>query len=211
MTQKELRSEFDSKFRRGIFKPVARHLSGPDAEDRLAEGIALVFEMYARYGTEKNKVLDDGILVHACKQRAVDLKRRFVRDDAQPARDVMHPMNYSAGKVEVFRLDGLVDPETGDFLAQNEVEALVPGLATALQVNPQRDIISAVDLEAWVASLPEQDQTLLKMRMAGSTLKESAEKLGLSISTVFARLKALGLALADRSGLPIAGTSPSAA
>ena len=211
MTQKELRSEFEQKVRRGIFNPVTRHLSGPDAEDRLAEGIALVYEMYARYGTDKNKVLDDGILVHACKQRAVDLRRRFVRDDAQPARDVMHPGNYNQGKVEVFRIDGLVDPETGEFIAQDEVEALVPGLATALQVNPQRDIISAVDLERFLSGLTEKDQTLLEMRMAGATLKETAEKVGLSISTVFARLKALGLQLADRAGLAVAGTTPTMA
>ncbi len=48
------------------------------------------------------------------------------------------------GKVAVYRLDGMLDD---DLVAQDEVEALVPGLATALQVNPQRDIIPAVDLE----------------------------------------------------------------
>ena len=118
-------------------------------------------------------------------------------------------MNYSQGKVEVYRLDGLLDDD-GDFVAQDEVEALVPGLATALQVNPQRDIISAVDLEAWLASLHGQDRELLALRQEGATLKGAAVHFDASISTVFARLKSLGLALADRAGLPVAGTSPSA-
>ena len=81
-------------------------------------------------------------------------------------------------------------------------------LATALQVNPQRDIIGAVDLEAFVDGLPEQDQTLLEMRMAGAKLKETAEKVGLSISTVFARLKALSAPSSGQEG-PSAVQSPS--
>jgi DNA-directed RNA polymerase specialized sigma24 family protein len=122
----------------------------------------------------------------------------------------MHPMNYTQGKVEVYRLDGMLDDD-GDFVAQDEVEATVPGLATALQTNPQRDIISAVDLEAWVASLPEGDQELLAMRQSGSTLNDIAEYLDVSISGVFSRMKTLGLLLADRAGLPVAGTTPTAA
>ena len=122
----------------------------------------------------------------------------------------MHPMNYTQGKFEVYRLDGMLDDD-GDFVAQDEVEALVPGLATALQTNPQRDIISAVDLEAWIASLPEGDQELLAMRQAGSTLGDIAEHLDVSISKVFSRMKTLGLLLADRAGLPVAGTTPTAA
>ncbi len=122
----------------------------------------------------------------------------------------MHPMNYSQGRVEVYRLDGLLD-EDGDFVAQDEVEALVLVLATALQVNPQRDIISAMDLEGWVASLPAADRELLAMRQAGSTLADIAEHLGVSISKVFSRMKSLGLQLADRAGLPVAGTAPTTA
>jgi len=210
MTPMEVRSEFDKKVRRGMFDPVARWITGPDAEDRLQDGVCQTYEMFERYALEKDKVLDDGILVHSCRLRAVDLGRRFVRDDAQPARDVLHPRNFTLGKVEVYRLDGMLDDD-GDFLAQDEAEALVPGLATALQVNPQRDIISAVDLEVWIASLPESDQQLLAMRQAGSTLAAIAEHLDVSISKVFSRMKVLGLMLADRAGLPVAGTTPSVA
>ena len=210
MTQQEIRSEFGNKVKRGIFSPVARHITNlADAEDRLQEAVCMTFEMAARYA-ERGQVLNDAILVHSCRQRTVDLKRRFVHDDAQPARDVMHPVNYAKGKVEVYRLDGLID-DAGDFLAQDEVEALAPGLATALQTSPQRDIVSAIDLEAWVASLPEPDQQLLAMRQAGSTLGDIAEHLDVSTSKVFSRMKLLGLMLADRAGLPVAGTTPSVA
>ncbi len=207
MTQQEIRSSFDQKVRKGLFRPVSRYITNmADREDRLQEAICMTFEMAARYA-ERGRVLNDAILVHSCRLRAVDLKRRFVHDDAQPARDVLHPMNYSQGKVEVYRLDGMLDDD-GGFIAEENAEALVPGLATALQVNPTRDIISAVDLEAWMTSLPEDDQDILAMRQAGSTLKDIAEHLGLSISTVFSRLKLLGLVLADRAGLPVAGTAP---
>ena len=210
MTQQEIRSSFDQKVRKGLFRPVSRYITNmADREDRLQEAICMTFEMAARYA-ERGQVLNDAILVHSCRLRAVDLGRRFVRDDAQPARDVLHPMNYAKGKVEVYRLDGMLD-DAGDFVAQDEVEALVPGLATALHVNPQRDIISAVDLEAWMASLPEADQDLLAMRQAGSTLADIAEHLDVSISKVFSRMKTLGLQLADRAGLPVAGTTPSVA
>jgi DNA-directed RNA polymerase specialized sigma24 family protein len=210
MTQQELRSSFNDKMKRGIFSPVARHITNlADAEDRLQEAVCMTFEMAARYA-ERGQVLNDAILVHSCRLRAVDLGRRFVRDDAQPRRDVMHPMNYAQGKIEVYRLDGLLDDD-GSILAQDEVEALVPGLATALQTSPQRDIVSAIDLGAWIASLPEGDQQLLAMRQAGATLAAIAEHPDVSISKVFSRLKTLGLLLADRAGLPVAGTTPTAA
>jgi len=209
MTQQEFSVAFAEKVKRGIFKPVARHITGPAAEDVLQDGICQTFEMAARYAA-RGVVLNDAILVHSCRQRAQDLKRRFVKTDAQPARDVLHPMNYTQGKVEVYRLDGMLDDD-GGFLPESDAAACVPGLATALQVNPTRDIISAIDIASWLASLPEQDQELLAMRQSGSTLKETAEQVGLSTSTVFARLKALGLQLADRAGLAVAGTTPTMA
>ncbi len=70
----------------------------------------------------------------------------------------------------------------------------VPGLATALQVNPQRDIISAVDLASWMTSLQDTDQELLALRLAGSTLKAIAEHVDVSISTIFSRLPSASMA-----------------
>jgi DNA-directed RNA polymerase specialized sigma24 family protein len=207
MTQQEIRNAFDAKVRRGMFNPVLRHLSGSDAEDRLQEAVCMTYEMTARYA-ERGQVLNDAILVHSCRQRATDLRRRFCSGDGtQPARDVLHPLNYAQGKVEVYRLDGLLDDD-GDYLPEEDGERCLPGLATSLQANPVRDIISAVDLEAWVASLPERDQELLAMRQSGATLTEVAANVGVSVSTAWGRLKALGLQLADRAGLPVPGTTP---
>jgi hypothetical protein len=91
MTQQELRSSFNGKVKRGIFSPVARHITNlADAEDRLQEAVCMTFEMAARYA-ERGLVLNDAISVHSCRLRAVDLGRGFVRDDAHPRRDVMPP------------------------------------------------------------------------------------------------------------------------
>jgi hypothetical protein len=91
------------------------------------------------------------------------------------------------------------------------LRALVPGLATALRVNRQRDIISVLELEAWVASLPGTGEKILAMQKAGSTLRDIALHLDPSISRVFSRLKAPGPVLADRAGLAVAGARPSVA
>ena len=56
----------------------------------------------------------------------------------------------------------------------------------------------------------DHDAAISAFTLAGIR-KEAAKKLGLSISTVFARLKALGLQLADRAGLPVVGTAPTMA
>jgi predicted RNA polymerase sigma factor len=113
MTQQKIRSEFDQKVKRGMFEPVMRHLRNLAArEDPLQEAICMTFETAVRYA-ERGQVLNNAILVHSCRLRAVDLTRRFVRDDAQPARDVPHPMNYTQGKVEIYRLDGMMDGDGG--------------------------------------------------------------------------------------------------
>jgi hypothetical protein len=57
------------------------------------------------------------MLVQSCKPRAVELGRPFARDEAKPAREVLHPRNFTPGEVEVYRLGALLD-EDGDFLAQ---------------------------------------------------------------------------------------------
>ena len=43
MTQLEIRSSFDQKVRKGLFRPVARWITGPDAEDRLQDGICQTY------------------------------------------------------------------------------------------------------------------------------------------------------------------------
>ena len=81
MKIEDITKTFGEEVRRGMFRPVARHLTNPDtAEDRMQEGLALTNEMYQRYALEKDVILDDGNLLHACRQRAVDLSRQLVRD-----------------------------------------------------------------------------------------------------------------------------------
>ena len=84
-------------------------------------------------------------------------------------------------------------------------------LSAEFQVNPVRTIISKLDLEAWMKGLPRRDRRMLTLRACGYTLKEIGTRLGLTVSTVFARLRALGFALSDRAGLPLPATKPSLA
>ncbi len=51
--------------RSGMFEPVARWIIGPDAEDRRQDGVCQTYEMFERYALERDKVLDDAILVHS--------------------------------------------------------------------------------------------------------------------------------------------------
>ncbi len=50
MTNDEINQKFAEKVARGIFRPVIRHITGADPEERLAEAVALTFELYAKCG-----------------------------------------------------------------------------------------------------------------------------------------------------------------
>ena len=93
--------------------------------------------------------------------------------------------------------------EDGELEAEGDRD-LALGLAEALAADPSAVIASALDLDRWMRDLPDEDRTLLAMRFAGHTLAEIAEAFGVSISRVFARLKLLGLALAERAEIEIA-------
>jgi hypothetical protein len=200
MTDKEINEQFTAKVRRGIFKPVARHLTNvASAEDRLQDAIAQTWLMYRRYIVEKNKVLDDAILVHSCRQRAVDLDRNFVpAAGTHRRRDVLHPRNYRDSKVEVLRLEGVAEdgsPE-GD-------RPLQLGYADQLTHNPSRNIRSAIDLRAWVGRLNHRDRALMTLTMAGHELTRAAHLLDMPYPHVYRRQKQLGRELAHRAGVRI--------
>jgi len=200
MTHSEINAAFTDKVRRGIFKPVARHLTDfAAAEDRLQIALAMTWEMFMRYAAEKNVVLSDGVLVHSCRQRAVDLDRDFVPADGRcRRRDVYDPRAYRDGKVEVVRLDGAA-PNT----AREPDRVLEISYAEAMSLRPERKIHSAIDLEQWVAAQTSLDQVILERRMAGYTLEQIAFDLDLTTSKVFERAKKLGLELASRAGVQI--------
>jgi hypothetical protein len=198
MTLESIRSSFDEKIRRGMFRPITRRLHADTAEDRSQEALALVYEQYRRHA-EQGHVLDDALLVHAARLRAEDLGRQIVPCDGVARKTcVMDVRNYIDGKVEVLRLDKIVSDHD---------EANMLGLAEAMAANPVRKLVSAIDLEAWLAGLSEDDQVLLSMRMAGYKLKPIAKRLGISTSAVWARCRELGRELAERAHLEVPGWS----
>ena len=192
-TTTDTRATFEQKVKRGIFNPVARHLHPQVRDDRFAEGLALTFELFAAHA-ERGIILDDALLVHACRLRAQDLGRCLVRaGTSQRRRGVMDIRNFLDGKVEVLQLD-----------------EECPALVREAQRSGDGDdawIVSTVDLERWLASLPAADRQLLSLRYEGNTLHEIARVLRSSTSAVFSRLKRLGSALAAHLGLHVHGAA----
>jgi len=76
-------------------------------------------------------------------------------------------------------------------------------MADFMVANPTRQILSAIDLTAWMSSLPDDDQVLLSMRMAGHRLKSIGKKLGIRTERVWSRCRRLGYELAERAQLDI--------
>jgi hypothetical protein len=109
---------------------------------------------------------------------------------------VLDQRNYVEGKVGVLRLDKII---------HDRGEANLLGLAEAVAANPVRRIVSAIDLQAWLAGLSDDDQVLLGMRMAGYRLKPIAKRLGISTSAAWARCRELGFELAERANVVVPG------
>ena len=185
----EVKDMFADKVRRGIFRPVARHLREDLAEDRLAEGVGMAFEQYVNSVTE-GRPMPDALLVRACHMRAIDLGRRLAgAHGARPKQDVYDERSFAAGHVELLRLDGLLDDGGGE-------QALF-GWAEPDALNPARMLASAIDLERWLIGLGPEDRMMLALRQAGHTLGGIAAATGRSTSAVFARLRELGKELAE--------------
>ena len=175
---------FTQKVRRGIFNPAVRHLSNPvTREDRLQEGICLAWDQYRRRA-EEGRFLDDALLVHICRLRAVDLNRSIVPASRRSRRrDVLDPRAFSDGKVELSVFD-----ETGH--------------AVLGCPDPEPKLNGALDLEKWLATLPLKDRQIVAGRAEGMTLKQIGRQIGMSFSGVRGRLQKLGAELARRMGVP---------
>ena len=188
-TASETRSAFDRKVRSGMFDPVRRFLY-VDREDRFQEGLGLTWSWWSRRA-EQGEAPDDALTVHRCRLRAMDLSRHPHTDGTQRKRDVLDPRNTLGGRLELLRLD------------DEQVDAIAPqtvlGFARAMSHNPQRSILSAINLEQWLKQLPDDDLALLELRATGHTLAETARALGVSTSSVFARSRRLGSELADHA------------
>ena len=202
-----LQQQFTTLVERGAFEPVRRHLTSIDQDDRMAEAIGQVWAMSARKA-ELGIKMDNALLVHAVKLRAIDHRRQLPRG-GQPRRDVLHFANFIDGKVVVHRLDGLLD-EDGDYTGEGDTELQSAWLA-ATSADPADTLASAVDLHDWVGNLPAADRMLLNARFAGNTLAEIAASTDTSISSVFARLRRLGTDLAARASVSPVPSAPARA
>ena len=156
----------------------------------------LAYENYRRHALQGH-ILDDGILVNFARHRAEDLSRQVVPCGGRVRKlCVLDQRNYVEGKVGVLRLDKII---------HDRGEANLLGLAEAVAANPVRRIVSAIDLQAWLAGLSDDDQVLLGMRMAGYRLKPIAKRLGISTSAAWARCRELGFELAERANVVVPG------
>ena len=197
--QETLHSQFTTLMARGGFEPVRRHLSPVDQDDRMAEAVGQVWAFAARRAALGIK-LDNALLVHAVKLRAIDHRRQLPRG-GQPRRDVLHLANFIDGRVIVHRLDGLLD-ENHDFTREGDTELQSAWLA-ATSADPADQLASAIDLKGWLAGLDDADRLAVEARYTGMTLSEIATATGKSVSAVFSRLKTIGNDLALHAGITI--------
>jgi DNA-directed RNA polymerase specialized sigma24 family protein len=201
-TAENIRESFEAKVRRGIFRPVARHLPESVREDRLHDAVCQTFEMYDRYA-RRGTILADAILVHSCRQRAVDPSRNFVKADrTQPKRDAYDPRNYLAGHVELHHLDGCPIEGADDVQGEGD-RSLHLALFVEFSRDPTEAILSAIDATSWLDGLNEADRELALRRVAGFTLGEVADDMCRSVSSVFSRTRELGVELAERAGIDL--------
>lgn len=198
MTHEQLTEQFTNLIAGGAFEPVRRHVSPVEQDDRMAEAIGQVWAMAARKA-ELGIKMDNALLVHAVKLRAIDHRRQLARG-GQPRRDALHLANFIDGKVVVHRLDGLVDDD-GEFTREGDI-ALQSMWLSATTTDPADALASAVDLQDWIAELGREDLELVAARFVGATLGEIANATGRSISVVFSKLKQLGGDLAERACVP---------
>ena len=151
-----VRQQVAALFRRRAFQPIARFLPEEHREDRMAEAVALTLDMALRYA-RRGKRLDDAILVHHARQRAVDHSRHLVSSSGRGV-DALNQRNYVSGKVEVLNIDGAQDPD-GEVGGEGDVQLI--GLAMRRNANPADALASAFDLGRWLAALSGRDRRLL--------------------------------------------------
>ena len=197
MTHNELNLAFEDKYRRGMFNPVKRFLTNqPDPEDRFADAVAQTWSMYSRYALEKDRILDDALLVNAVKLRAIDLGHRFVPGRGR-RRDAMGDQAYQLDGVDVNHLDGEIENTPG-FWNTAEQLGFVHGAGS-----PEPHWISQLDLERWLSDRSEADLKILSGRFAGLNNKEIGQQLQLKDIAVCRRVRSLGRELAEAAGVAV--------
>lgn len=195
----QVQQQFSALMQKGAFEPIRRFLTGADADDRLAEGIAMTYETALRKA-EQGVAMDDALVVYAARLRAIEIRREFVKG-RQPRRDVMCHANYVDNRVQVLHLDGFEDESDG-WPREGDV-GLQVGWAAALTDDPTEKLDSALDLAAWLATLNIRDRRLLADRLAGMSLQEVAQRADVSLTRAFQRLRQLGGELATHAGIEV--------
>lgn len=195
----ELHEQFTNLIERGAFDRLRRYVTTTDQDDRMAEAIGQVWAMASRKA-ELGIRMDNALVVHAVKLRAIDHRRQLARG-GQPRRDALHFSNFVDGRVEIHRIDGLLD-EDGHFTKECDNALQVAWLA-ATSLDPADQLASAIDIDAWLTSLDGADRELLAGRLAGFSLQELASRSDRSITSVFQRLRVLGGDLATHAGITL--------
>ena len=196
------RERFDDLVRVGALRVCERTVYyAADREDRLQEGLAQCWAWY-RQQALLGRTPDTALVVHACKLRTVDRSRRFVAGDRARWRcDVFEQQGRG---IELRRLDGIHDRDVDDDDDCREDPSL--GIARLGLNNPEANLLSALDLSAWLESLPSTDREMLAMRGHGYGLAEIGDATGRSVAGVFRRARQLGYQLAERAGIKVMPT-----
>jgi hypothetical protein len=197
--QEALHEQFTNLIEQGAFDRLRRYVTSTDQDDRMAEAIGQTWAMAARKA-ELGIKMDNALIVHAVKLRAIDHRRQLPRG-GQPRRDALHFSNFVDGKVEIHRIDGLLDDD-GNFTRECDNLLQVAWLA-ATSLDPADQLASAIDIDAWLTSLDDADRELLAGRLAGFSLQELASRTNRSITSVFTRLRDLGGDLATFAGIVV--------
>lgn len=78
------------------------------------------------------------------------------------------------------------------------------GLAISARNNPEANLLSAMNLVAWLDMLPTADREMLRMRHEGHDLDDVRKAMSRSVAGASRRAQQLGFELAERAGVNLA-------
>ena len=189
MSPEEANCVFTEKVEAGLFDKLPATISNEvHREDRTAEAVALVWEQFSRKAVEEDVVLDDALLYHAARLRAVDYSRRFVRNGGRRFQEPLDPRSFHLGRVEIHRIDFQLE---ADLDCPSDHLDVLAQAGKVNRITPEAEACFRLDGRSFLAELPETDRELLARRAAGEKLADIGKGLGWSTTKVCRRLKAL--------------------
>ena len=191
MTHEQANCAFTEKLEAGVLDKLPATITNEvHREDRVAEAVALVWEAFSRKAVEDDEVMDDALMFHAARLRAVDYARHFVRRGRRRCLDVLDPRAYHRGHVEVHHID--LQRET-DLQCPSDHLDVLAAAGRVNRITPEQEAAFRLDGRSFLDELPETDRELLSRRAAGEKLAGIGSKLGWSTTKTCRRLKALEL------------------